>query len=628
MPATAAGGGLAGAGDTISLMEETPPQDTSSAKSQPLRARSAFLGRGTWTVVVLVLLALVLSSAIVLRTTDVTTNLPGRHAQTSNRQTLVDQTHWKTAVSHGTLAVTQSELAFARQAEHLAVHDVDQAFAAALRAASLKQRTLSGEALALQTKVTELQAIAAADSDTVKQLTPKGGDDLDIVQAQLGLDQDELNDARGDLARASGDQRTQIQQELVTREAEVKKFDAAASTGQTAVTVAQQYRTLARFLDAWRRQNERSALLLQAQAAANRTAAELVAQHNSLDRATAQHDSGSSPANNGPQLATDRIASLKRQSLQRQLMSTYDDRIETEGQLADVYGKWAAQVALQHRIVGHFIAVQCTIILLIVLLAIAASALVHYFTERESLDGRRMRTLSRILRLAVQVFAFFAILLVVFGPPQQLSTVIGLTTAGLTVALQDFILGFVGWFLLMGRNGLGVGDIVEINSVTGEVVDIGIFRTTLLETGNWTAKGHPTGRRVAFNNKFAISGQFFNFTTTGQWMWDELTVTIPAGEDPRATIDRVQKVVTDETGDDARLAEAEWRHSSLQRGLTQFSAASDVNLRPSSAGFDLVVRYVTRATGRFDRRNRLYRCVLEAVHQPEPTHESAAAASA
>ena len=174
----------------------------------------------------------------------------------------------------------------------------------------------------------------------------------------------------------------------------------------------------------------------------------------------------------------------------------------------------------------------------------------------------------------------------------------------------------------MGRNGLGVGDIVEINSVTGEVVDIGIFRTTLLETGNWTAKGHPTGRRVAFNNKFAISGQFFNFTTAGQWMWDELTVTVPTGQDPSATSDRVKNVVANETGEDAQQAESEWRRSSLQRGLTQFSAAPDVNLRPSSAGFDLVVRYVTRATGRFDRRNRLYRCVLEAVHQPEPTQDT------
>ena len=79
----------------------------------------------------------------------------------------------------------------------------------------------------------------------------------------------------------------------------------------------------------------------------------------------------------------------------------------------------------------------------------------------------------------------------------------------------------------MGKNGIRVGDWVEINGVGGEVVEIGLFRTAMLETGNWTDKGHPTGRRVTFINSFAIKGQYFNFSTTGQWMWDEIEVTFP-----------------------------------------------------------------------------------------------------
>jgi small-conductance mechanosensitive channel len=101
---------------------------------------------------------------------------------------------------------------------------------------------------------------------------------------------------------------------------------------------------------------------------------------------------------------------------------------------------------------------------------------------------------------------------------------LGLATAGLTVGLKDFIVGFIGWFVLMGKNGIRLGDWVEINGVTGEVVEIGPFHTVLLETGNWTDSGHPTGRRVTFTNSFAIEGHYFNFSTTGQWLWDELTV--------------------------------------------------------------------------------------------------------
>ena len=85
--------------------------------------------------------------------------------------------------------------------------------------------------------------------------------------------------------------------------------------------------------------------------------------------------------------------------------------------------------------------------------------------------------------------------------------------AVLLVALKDFIVGFFGWLVLMGRNGIRLGDWVEINGVSGEVTELGMFHTVLLETGNWSDAGHPTGRRVTFTNSFAIERHYFNFWT-------------------------------------------------------------------------------------------------------------------
>ena len=64
----------------------------------------------------------------------------------------------------------------------------------------------------------------------------------------------------------------------------------------------------------------------------------------------------------------------------------------------------------------------------------------------------------------------------IFGTPQETPTIIGLATAALTFALQDFILAFLGWFVLIGKNGIHVGDWVEINGVGGEVTEVGLFR--------------------------------------------------------------------------------------------------------------------------------------------------------
>jgi small-conductance mechanosensitive channel len=147
------------------------------------------------------------------------------------------------------------------------------------------------------------------------------------------------------------------------------------------------------------------------------------------------------------------------------------------------------------------------------------------------------------------------------------------------------------------------------------VIEIGLFRTTMLETGNWTDQGHPTGRRVTILNNFAISGQYFNFSTVGQWLWDEISVSVPASSDTYAMVKLIHEAVVEETEKDARRAEEEWKQTLRRSGLSQFSANPSVNLRPAASGVDLVVRYVTSASDRYDVRNRLYKRVVDILHE-------------
>ena len=187
-----------------------------------------------------------------------------------------------------------------------------------------------------------------------------------------------------------------------------------------------------------------------------------------------------------------------------------EDQLDTQKQLSDVYAKWLAQVKLQHSIVGHLLLESLSWIVFLILCGVLITAGVQTFLDRSRMDRRRLHTLRTISILGIQLITRGLVLLIIFGPPNQVPTILGLGAAGLTVVFQDFILAFFGWFILMGKNGIRVGDWVEIGGLGGEVVDIGLFRTALLETGNWTDKGHPTGRRVTFINNFAITGQYFN----------------------------------------------------------------------------------------------------------------------
>jgi small-conductance mechanosensitive channel len=226
-----------------------------------------------------------------------------------------------------------------------------------------------------------------------------------------------------------------------------------------------------------------------------------------------------------------------------------------------------------------------------------------------------MQTLRRVFELAIQVVGWLFILLVIFGTPQQTPTILGLATAGITIVMQDFILAFFGWFFLMGKNGVHVGDWVEINGVGGEVAEIGLFNTLLLETGGLADKGLPTGRQISFLNSFAIRGQYFNFSTSGQWMWDEIAVTMPETVDSVKMVESIQKAAVDETQKDANVAAQEWKHSSQVETLGAFTAAPVVSMVPAGGGTDVHVRYVTRASARFEVRNRLYRRVFDLMHK-------------
>jgi len=187
---------------------------------------------------------------------------------------IVDQRPWQTAATLAGMAQSAEEREFAREAERLADHEVNQAFSQSLRQASLEKPKLSGKALALQQRLTELQAIVKSDQARIADLTASEGttadaskgSDLEIAKAQLGLDQNELADSIEDLSRATGDQRVKIQQELAAREAAMKKYDDNVSTGEgeTAVTSAEQYRTLAQQLSAWWSHRTRKQLIAQA----------------------------------------------------------------------------------------------------------------------------------------------------------------------------------------------------------------------------------------------------------------------------------------------------------------------------------------------------------------------------
>src|SRR5258705_250309 len=534
---------------------------------------------------------------------------------------LEDHGPLQTAQQFAKMTTTAEEKPFAEEALALADKEMDLAFAAAVLDAQEHPPVLSAEARTIQARLqkaedaldsskTRVDALTAAEAKASGSKKDALDDQLDLAKAQLELDEDEVDEAKQDLIHAGGDPQGRIQTMVEQHEA------ASHSSDTTHVTVSEpeEARGLIHRVQQWSAWHQKQLQLWHAKQDAESAAASFSSKHAALEKQgrTQKQQLNQTPAVAQRQTADSReesaalVKTTRRRAGDQKTLTNLDKRIADETQLANVYANWISVVAAKQRAVLRRGMIGVAIILGILLIGLFFDGWLEHLVGKTSLDRRQVETLRAVTRVTLQVLAVILILLVIFGPPNQLGTFLGLAGAGLTVALKDFIVGFLGWFVLMGKNGIRLGDWVEINGVTGEVVELGMFHTVLLETGNWTDSSHPTGRRVTFTNSFAIEGHYFNFSTSGQWLWDELQLVVPSGQDPYPVVDAIQKKVLEFTAEGAQQAEREWQGAAKSRDMSSRSGAPAINIRPVIGGIEISVRYVTRATERYQCRAKRY----------------------
>src|SRR5262249_55754376 len=431
--------------------------------------------------------------------------------------------------------------------------EMDLAFALALHDATQHRPVLTAEAKETQARLQKAEDALAAQQAQVAQLTAAEqkasgaqkdalGDQLVLAKAQLELCQDEVDDAKLELTRVGGDAQNRIQALVQEHEVASQVSDAM----KVAVSAPIEPHGLIQRFQQWSALHQKQLHLWSVKQDAISAARALATKHDSLEQqidaqdekptgrvvqgsATSTPMPGGNPANPSREESMLMLERTKRRSADRKALADLAKRIDNEKELANVYGQWIGVVASEQRWLVNGGLRGVLLILVIAIIGLFVDGWIGRLLTKMSMDRRQVETLRTTGRVTLHIVGVLLVLLVLFGPPTQLGAFLGLAGAGLTVALKDFIIGFFGWFVLMGRNGIRLGDWVEINGVTGEVVELGMFHTVLLETGNWTDSGHPTGRRVTFANSFAVEGHYFNFSTSGQWLWDELQIVLPAG---------------------------------------------------------------------------------------------------
>jgi len=199
----------------------------------------------------------------------------------------------------------------------------------------------------------------------------------------------------------------------------------------------------------------------------------------------------------------------------------------------------------------------------------------------------------------------------------SLATFAGLITAGIAVALQNVILAVAGYFFLIGRYGVRVGDRVQISGVTGDVLDIGLVRIHLMEmsgSGNYI---QPTGRVVVFSNSivFQPTASFYKQIPGTNFLWHEVSLTLAPDSDVPIAESRLLGAVETVYAEYKDRIEQEYRQMQTQLNVRAVAPKPVSRLRLAQSGLEVVIRYPVELDNAAEIDDRITRELLNALGQ-------------
>ncbi len=281
--------------------------------------------------------------------------------------------------------------------------------------------------------------------------------------------------------------------------------------------------------------------------------------------------------------------------------------------------EWQSSVRSEFRSELRTLLIRLALLAVFLAAVVAGAGLWRRTVFRYVQDARRRHQLLLVRKIALW-FAIAAVLVFTFANELgSVATFAGLMTAGVALALQSVILSAAGYFFLIGRYGIRVGDRVQVSGVTGEVIDIGIVRFHVLELVSGGGKT-PSGRVVAFPNSvvFQASTGLFKQIPGTNFVWHEITLSMSADTDYAVVEERLRGAVEKVFSEYREEMQSQYRQ--IEKTFMAVPAGEfqpRIRLRITQSNLEAVIRYPVdlRNAGEID--NRLTRELFE-VMEREP----------
>lgn len=262
-----------------------------------------------------------------------------------------------------------------------------------------------------------------------------------------------------------------------------------------------------------------------------------------------------------------------------------------------------------NRIFYSFIAIAASYLILKVILEGVVSIKIK--------DSKARYSFRKTTQLLFLFTSFVIVLRVWISNPQALLVAYGLFAAGVAIALQDVFKNFAGAIAIFVSNIYRVGDRIEINSKYGDVIDIGLFYTTLIELREWVDGDQTTGRITLIPNGHVLSFPVQNYTKDHNFIWDEISLPITYDSNWQKAIDIIQGIVKKETAEATKRAERGISKLEEKYYLSKRNIEPAIFVTPTDNWIMLRARYVVDARDRRLVNNDLFKLILENVLKAE-----------
>jgi small-conductance mechanosensitive channel len=204
---------------------------------------------------------------------------------------------------------------------------------------------------------------------------------------------------------------------------------------------------------------------------------------------------------------------------------------------------------------------------------------------------------------------------------------LGVAGAGIVVALQDVIASFGGWFAIGAAKLFTVGDRIQIGDTIGDVIDISMLRTTVLEVGNWVSKDLHSGRVARIPNHLVLKGPVFNYTQGVRFVWDEIKVTLTAQSDHTFARSMLLEIARQTVADSMEEARHTWKSLTDNYRIENPDLEPIVALAVNGGGLDFTVSYIVDYARRTVTKDRLFTNIADQIANSQGRIEWASSSS-